>query len=146
MLAGTHALVEHTYIARLLLQSYPEAPSWYIMREPLMTGALQCYFRRHTPWKYKFDDSFRRLVEGGLFQQWTKEEMTQFNDRGGKGSGQAVGSDPRRGSGEGPAPPLTLLHLQGAFYVLGIVWVAGGGVLLMEILTHRHQTSRGRYS
>ncbi|KAG0710440.1 hypothetical protein GWK47_022780 [Chionoecetes opilio] len=70
--------------------------------------------------------------------------MTQLNDRGGKGSGQAVGSDPRRGSGDGPAPPLTLHHLQGAFYVLGIVWVAGGDVLLMEILTHRHQTSRGR--
>ncbi|KAG0720350.1 Kinase-interacting protein 1 [Chionoecetes opilio] len=92
--AGTHALVEHTYIARLWLKSYPE------------------------------------------------EELTQLSDRGRKGSGQAVGSDPRRGSGDGPAPPLTLHHLQGAFYVLGIVWVAGGGVLLMEILTHRHQTSR----
>ncbi|KAG0722386.1 hypothetical protein GWK47_006067 [Chionoecetes opilio] len=72
MLAGTHALVEFTYIARLWLQSYPQAPSWYIMREPLLTGSIHCYFRRHTPWKHKFDHSFRGLVEGGLFPQWAK--------------------------------------------------------------------------
>ena len=47
----------------------------------------------------------------------------------------------RRGSGsEGPAPPLTLQHLQGVFYILGLAWVASGTVLLIELFVHRQQT------
>ncbi|KAG0720144.1 hypothetical protein GWK47_006939 [Chionoecetes opilio] len=76
MLAGTHALVEHTYFARLWLQSYPEAPSWYIMREPLMTGALQCYFRRHTPWKYSLTTVSGAWWRAACFPQWAKFHLS----------------------------------------------------------------------
>lgn len=34
--------------------------------------------------------------------------------------------------------PLTLKHLQGIFYILALAWVAGGAVLVLELLAHRH--------
>lgn len=48
-------------------------------------------------------------------------------------------------AGDGAAPPLTMRHLQGVFFILGLAWVAGGGVLGLELLTHRRAQTRGRY-
>ncbi|KAG0724581.1 hypothetical protein GWK47_040323 [Chionoecetes opilio] len=86
---------------------------------------------RHTPWKYKFDDGFRSLVEGGLFQQWVKEEMTQLNDfcfqRGkyeinpGRKGGGGVGSAPRASS-ETPRPASHPAQPPGRLLLLGIVF------------------------
>ena len=39
------------------------------------------------------------------------------------------------------APSLSLLHFQGILYILGIVWVASGVVLLLEVLAHRYKHS-----
>lgn len=52
------------------------------------------------------------------------------------------GGGNRKGQGaakDSAAPLLTLQHLQGVFYVLGLAWVAGSGVLLLELLIHRHR-------
>lgn len=43
------------------------------------------------------------------------------------------------------APPLTLRHLQGIFYILALAWLAGGAVLGTELIKHRRTQPRGRY-
>ena len=47
------------------------------------------------------------------------------------------GSDGREG---GLTPPLTMKHLQGAFYILVLAWLTGGTTLLLELFTHRQLT------
>lgn len=71
-----------------------------------------------------------------------QEEMARLGDGGGdeNDGGAGLGA-----AGTGAAPPLTLRHLQGVFYILGLAWVTGGAVLLLELFTRRQTQPRGRY-
>ncbi|XP_050734072.1 glutamate receptor ionotropic, kainate 4-like isoform X2 [Eriocheir sinensis] len=131
---GTHAiLMPETYMELLLLETLKQEDGWYTLEDALNTLQAGWYFRKHTPWKSKFDHGIRQLSWFGLIRHWHKvetEEWIRIN----------LGRRHRGGSGrDAAAPPLTLEHLQGVFYILVLAWVAGGAALLLELLTHRHQ-------
>ncbi|ROT75577.1 Variant Ionotropic Glutamate Receptor [Penaeus vannamei] len=47
----------------------------YFVKEQIYEANLAFFFRKNTPWKYKFDQGIRRLVEAGLVHKWYDDIM-----------------------------------------------------------------------
>ncbi|XP_047473911.1 uncharacterized protein LOC125028561 [Penaeus chinensis] len=106
VLAGTHAHTETYSYAKLIYSDLGHGASVYAMKPQLYEGNLAFFFRRKTPWKDKFNDGIKRLVESGLVQKWYNEIMKEKT--------AAVTSGP---SG---LTSLAVAHLQGPFILLAL--------------------------
>ncbi|XP_050706165.1 uncharacterized protein LOC126991447 [Eriocheir sinensis] len=111
--------------------------SYYEAGELLLPSNMVWFFPKHTPWKHKFDHVMQQLLSAGLVNYWIQDSTAKLIQDGTPGGGGKIeAQDSERDSA---AWPLSLQHLQGVFYILGLAWAAGGAVLLGELLTHRHK-------
>ncbi|XP_063608957.1 glutamate receptor ionotropic, kainate 1-like [Penaeus indicus] len=119
--AGTHAMLEaDSYIANIV-QDAGYADRTYFLKERIHEGPTPFYFRKNTPWKYKFDEGMSRLISSGCIGKW-KEDIDQALKRTRyekKPEGQQA---------------LKVEHLQGTFLVLAL----GLGVALVTFMVERH--------
>ncbi|KAK7066689.1 hypothetical protein SK128_025396, partial [Halocaridina rubra] len=53
----------------------------YTIREKIYEANLAFFFRKDTPWKYKFDEGIRRLVEANLIEKWYDDIMNARRTR-----------------------------------------------------------------
>ncbi|XP_063867358.1 uncharacterized protein LOC135104184 [Scylla paramamosain] len=124
-----HAFIADETTTKLTIMQQMQDDEWYLVNERLYSGRLVWYFPKNTPWKQKFDQNIRRLNYFGLITHWFEVEFAEWVK-------DNVNKKVRRGDGrEGPAPSLTMRHLQGVFYILGVAWIVSGAVLLLELFT-----------
>lgn len=69
-LAGSHAMVEAESYLRNLVESEDLENKMYFLEDSLFEGALALFFRKNTPWKYKFDKGIYGLLESGFIGKW----------------------------------------------------------------------------
>ncbi|XP_042219287.1 glutamate receptor ionotropic, kainate 2-like [Homarus americanus] len=78
VLAGTHVHTETFSYEQILYIEMGVGEEVYFLKEQLYVGSLAFFFRKNTPWKYKFDAGMRRLVEAGLVHKWYSDIMDEF--------------------------------------------------------------------
>ncbi|XP_045133804.1 ionotropic receptor 40a-like [Portunus trituberculatus] len=120
---GTHGMIAGDRFGQSLLYHVFQVHNWYMVEEGLFPSYAVWYFPQHTPWRASFSRGIRHLQAAGMLQYWQKEEM---HTRG----GSAMESSR-------PFLPLSLHHLQGAFFFIVLGWITGGIVLLLEMLCHQ---------
>lgn len=103
----------------------------YMLRDQLYPGHLCWYFRKNTPWKYKFDVGLQYLVEAGLIVRWLKIKTEDFL---GVDFESKLRSD---GDGSATTLALSLSHTQGVFFFLFLGWPCGIAVFWGEIVRMR---------
>ncbi|XP_068237275.1 glutamate receptor ionotropic, delta-1-like [Palaemon carinicauda] len=108
VIAGTHAQAETYSYINILYSRLKHSSRVYMLKDQLYPSYLSFRFRKHTPWKYKFDIGMQRLYESGLIQLWVQRAMEDFVDN----------TFQDRSLSEQEA--LTLNHLQGTFFILAI--------------------------
>lgn len=75
VLDGNHAHVETYSFVKLLYSEMGHGDEVYFVKEQIYEANLAFFFRKNTPWKYKFDQGIRRLVEAGLVHKWYDDIM-----------------------------------------------------------------------
>ncbi|KAG7172891.1 Glutamate receptor ionotropic, delta-2-like 22 [Homarus americanus] len=113
----TYAYLKLTYVDMDL------GDNVYFMKEQIYEGNLAFIFQKNTPWRTAFNKGLRRLLESGFIQKWQKDIMEEYSRSQAK-DGQ--GSVPR---------PLSVGHLQGAFFILVLGVVCAGLVFTVEYCT-----------
>ncbi|CAL4161010.1 unnamed protein product, partial [Meganyctiphanes norvegica] len=76
--AGTHAHIETYSYLQLLYIDLGFGDQVYTYTSQIYEGNLAFFFRKNTPWKYKFDIYIQRLIEGGLVQKWYTDTMDNY--------------------------------------------------------------------
>ncbi|XP_042868198.1 glutamate receptor 1-like [Penaeus japonicus] len=119
VMAGTHAMLEgESYLANMV-QDAGHGDDTYFLKEKIYEGAQTFFFRKNTPWKYKFDDGIARLVKSGCTTKWLDDIVRDL-----QGSRNEKTSDGQ--------VALKIEHLQGTFFVLALGWGVALGTFLME--------------
>ncbi|XP_071531064.1 probable glutamate receptor [Panulirus ornatus] len=120
VLDGKNAHTETYAYLRITYSDMGMSDKVYFMREQIYEGNLAFFFRKHTPWVPSLNKGIRFLTESGFVQHWQKNLMEEFDkskDQEGK---------------ESTLRPLTLAHLQGAFFVLAMGLLSGFLAFLLE--------------
>ncbi|KAK7084343.1 hypothetical protein SK128_011264 [Halocaridina rubra] len=100
---------------------------FYLARQTFFPQGYGIACRGGAPYLQKFDDVLVQLLQAGLINKWVKDEVLKLpSARGGQGK--------RRKTSD--AQPLSLNHLQAAFYLL-----FGGCVLSAVALVMEHVKS-----
>ncbi|XP_066989662.1 ionotropic receptor 21a-like [Macrobrachium rosenbergii] len=150
VLANTHAHLETYYFVNILYHNMGHGASIYPLKEQIYVGNLAFLFRKYTPWKGKFNNGMRRLIEAGLVAKFYKDILSNYENKKDKVSlgGVSPGRTNRKGVSPGvpkesiTAPKLlTIAHLQGPFMLLLVGMAAGTLILLGEVVLGTH---RGR--
>ncbi|KAK4313229.1 hypothetical protein Pmani_015406 [Petrolisthes manimaculis] len=77
-----------------------------------------------------------QLVQSGLVSKWHRDEVVRMKQKSGQGGGGR-----NMGQGRGTVKPLTLDHLQGAFYILWCGAVFATNILFIEAAVQHLATS-----
>ncbi|KAK4313231.1 hypothetical protein Pmani_015409 [Petrolisthes manimaculis] len=77
-----------------------------------------------------------QLVQSGLVSKWQRDEVVRMKQKSGQGGGGR-----NMGQGRGTVKPLTLDHLQGAFYILWCGAVFATNILFIEAAVQHLATS-----
>lgn len=83
VLAGTHAQVETFSYLQHLYHRFKADSKVYSLTPQLYKGNLVFLFKKHTPWRHKFNRGLQRLLEAGLSFKWHEEIMDKIT--GGEG-------------------------------------------------------------
>lgn len=77
VVSGTHAHIETFSYIQLLYRELGFDSKVYHMTPQLYKGHLVFLFKKHTPWRNKFNTGLQRLVEAGLVFKWHEEVMDE---------------------------------------------------------------------
>ncbi|XP_064099397.1 glutamate receptor-like [Macrobrachium nipponense] len=122
VLQGTHAHVETFSYNQLIYIEMGYSDAVYFVREQIYKANLAFFFRKHTPWKFKFDEGIRRLVESGLVQKWYDDIMAEIRMKN------------KREVMESSEQSLSMAHLQGPFLILAFGLVVSSVAFITEYL------------
>nr|XP_045604091.1 glutamate receptor ionotropic, delta-1-like [Procambarus clarkii] len=134
VLRGAHAHLESSSYLKLLYDITGHSDEVYFVKEQIYEANLAVFFRKNTPWKYKFDWGIQSLVEAGLVQKWYDDVVDQLKRTHIKARKLWYAG------GESPSKPLSLAHLQGPFLCYLVGSVAGLGMFLLEHVRHTRFT------
>ncbi|XP_068214133.1 ionotropic receptor 21a-like [Palaemon carinicauda] len=124
VLANTHAQLETYYFVNILYHGMGHGPKVYPLKEQIYVGNLAFLFRKNTPWKGKFNNGMRRLIESGLVAKFYKDILSKYENR-------------KEKEGLSNLSLLTIAHLQGPFMLLVVGLAASTLVLLGEVVLRR---------
>ncbi|XP_068250108.1 probable glutamate receptor [Palaemon carinicauda] len=139
VLKGHHAfLTWKYYIKAIILSSYTDSRGY----TPLHTGRAEYInyggygwgFRKGAPFRRRIDEVKLRLIESGLIQYWIDDLILTSSIQARKNN-RKNWSLPKVEEGNGGRVVLSLLHLQGVFYLLALGFILAFLILMMEILT-----------
>nr|XP_045626203.1 uncharacterized protein LOC123775262 isoform X2 [Procambarus clarkii] len=139
---GKLATWDNSITTRLLIAiKYTDSKGQPLVHLPgfeLLQERIAWPMQQYAPYKPRFDELISRVVEGGFVQEWLKSiifeeqalrrQALRRQARGGSGEGE------EEARGEKDQVVLNLEHFEGPFYVLLLGCLAGGGVLLLELL------------
>ncbi|KAG7172881.1 Glutamate receptor ionotropic, delta-1-like 29 [Homarus americanus] len=125
VLEGTHAHVESFSFLKLLYFLLGHKDVVYFVKEQIYQANLAFFFRRNTPWKYKFDQGIQSLVESGLVHKWYDDIMSDI---------KKITTTSEEDSGPSEQP-LSLGHLQGPFLLHLVGLLSSLTVFLVEYCT-----------
>ncbi|XP_066961932.1 glutamate receptor ionotropic, kainate glr-3-like [Macrobrachium rosenbergii] len=94
----------------------------YSLRDMIYSANIAFFFKKDTPWVYKFDQGIQRVVEANLMQKWYADIL---RDRAGSSKEEPTESSEK---------PLSLIHLQGPFLILAIGLIFSSVIFLVEFL------------
>ncbi|XP_070001310.1 glutamate receptor ionotropic, kainate glr-3 [Penaeus vannamei] len=129
VLDGDHAHVETYSFVKLLYSEMGHGDEVYFVKEQIYEANLAFFFRKNTPWKYKFDQGIRRLVEAGLVHKWYDDIMDGLRRKHSKEYSQS----------ESAEKPLTLAHLQGPFLIYAVGQLLSAFIFLFEYFSSKQQ-------
>ncbi|XP_053641760.1 glutamate receptor ionotropic, delta-1-like [Cherax quadricarinatus] len=122
LLQGAHAHLESFSFLHLLYYITGHYDDVYFVKEQIYKANLALFFRKRTPWKYKFDWAIQSLVEAGLVQKWYDDSMDAVKQMYNKTSKKP----------ESREKSLSLAHLQGPYLILLVGVAVALWVFLME--------------
>ncbi|XP_064114947.1 glutamate receptor ionotropic, kainate glr-3-like [Macrobrachium nipponense] len=96
----------------------------YSLRDMIYSANIAFFFKKDTPWVYKFDEGIQRVVEANLMQKWYADILRERE-----------GSS-REEPTESSEKPLSVIHLQGPFLILAIGLIFSSVIFLVEFLGH----------
>ncbi|XP_042857157.1 glutamate receptor ionotropic, delta-2-like [Penaeus japonicus] len=115
---------------------------YYMARNTYYPQGYGMVLNSGAPYKKLFERSLTQLTESGLVSKWTRDEVQKVE---GQGAGDGAGDDDDGGSRGGPGA-ITLMHLQAAFFMLGMGHFLASLILLSErMLCHPGRTSKPRF-
>ncbi|XP_064096267.1 uncharacterized protein LOC135208055 [Macrobrachium nipponense] len=139
VLKGHHAfLTWKYYIKAIILSSYTDSRGY----TPLHTGQAEYInyggygwgFRKGAPFRRRIDKVKLRLIESGLINYWI-DDLILTSSRKARKNNLKKWTLPQVEEGNGGEVVLSLLHLQGTFYVLSLGFCLAFIVLIAENLT-----------
>ncbi|XP_053657373.2 glutamate receptor ionotropic, delta-1-like [Cherax quadricarinatus] len=138
---GRLATWDNSITTRLLIAlKYSDSKGQPLVHLPgfeLLQERIAWPMQKHASYKPRFDELISRVVEGGLVQKWLEDLIFEEQTLKRMEREEDTGEAEERGheSGEGQVV-LTLEHFQGPFCVLLLGCLAGGIVLLLELLVN----------
>ncbi|XP_076069238.1 glutamate receptor ionotropic, delta-2-like [Oratosquilla oratoria] len=97
---------------------------YHLAKERFYPQGLSIACRSGSPFRRVFDKILTRVVQAGLVDKWTEDEISKV-----RASGAEDSSSPTRA-----ASAITLVHLQAAFVILGLGVLSAALVLAFEVL------------
>lgn len=123
VLENTHAHLETYYFVKILYTDLGYGSTVYSLKEQIYIGNLAFLFKKHTPWKGKFNTGMRRLIEAGLVAKFYADILDKYKDAEGKEDMSQL-------------KLLTVGHLQGPFMMLLAGLALASLALAGEVLFH----------
>lgn len=78
---GTHAMIETESYLRIMVESEGQGDKTYFLKDDIYEGAVAFFFRKNTPWKYKFDEGILSLLESGFIKKWFNDINRQLRGK-----------------------------------------------------------------
>lgn len=125
VLQGHHSHLEFFPYLQHLYSALGHEKAVYYFSERIYEADLVFYFRKGTPWKYKFDEGIQRLVESSLIDKWRGDIINE------------VRGNNTEGRKESAEQSLSVSHLQGPFLILVIGISLASSSFVIEILRGR---------
>ncbi|KAK7083242.1 hypothetical protein SK128_001428 [Halocaridina rubra] len=119
-----YAQLEGYSYVQLLFLAMGYGKDVYFVKEQIYKANMAFFFKKNTPWKYKFDKGIMRLVESGLIHKWYDDIMAEFQKDSLQRTEETVGQ------------PLSLAHLQGPFLLLVLGMLLALLIFLVEHIHH----------
>ncbi|KAG7166092.1 Glutamate receptor-like 54, partial [Homarus americanus] len=146
VLKGQHALITWKYkikslIAALYTDDFGYTPIYIAREEYFNYGGYGWSFRKGTPFRRAIDMQKQRLIESGFISHWMNELIGSAAKKAREeqtGDSQQVEEWKRdqQDKEEGGRVVLSMHHLQGVFYLLGLGFSGALLVLVGETITH----------
>ncbi|XP_069191348.1 ionotropic receptor 93a [Procambarus clarkii] len=112
----------------------------YIGRESVLLGQSAWPVLHDAPFGPNLDRCLMAVVEGGLYEKWSTDLLSEAQAKSRKRQQKAAGQEPRSGSS---LRALTTTHLQGAFMLLLLGLALAGLCFVLEVLTLIVHCDRG---
>ncbi|KAK3881646.1 hypothetical protein Pcinc_013923 [Petrolisthes cinctipes] len=111
---------------------------YHLARDTFMPQPYGIVCPSGAPFTPTFSLMLGRMVESGLVDKWHRDEVTNFiiQQTASQGKGEDQGAGTNMGQVRVAIKPLSLDHLQGGFYILGLGSLVAGSVLITETLAY----------
>ncbi|KAK4313239.1 hypothetical protein Pmani_015416 [Petrolisthes manimaculis] len=111
---------------------------YHLARDTFMPQPYGIVCPSGAPFTPTFSLMLGRMVESGLVDKWHRDEVTNFiiQQTASQGKGEDQGPGTNMGLVRVAIQPLSLDHLQGGFYILGLGSLMAGSVLIAETLAY----------